>query len=46
MSLNLRDIEHFYQCKLRNFIMLPKLVQQLGRGERDIRINDLALIFV
>ncbi len=46
MSLNLRDIEHIYQWKFRDFIMLPELVQRLGRAGRDIHINAVALVFV
>lgn len=46
MGLNLRDVEHVYQWKLSDFIMLLELVQRLGRAGCDVRINAIAIVFV
>lgn len=46
MGINLPDIRRAIQFKISDYIMLPKLFQRLGRGERDVSCLAVAMVFV
>ncbi len=46
MGLNLKNIQCVYQWKLSDFIILPELIQHLGRAGRNVSIMAIALVFV
>lgn len=46
MGINLHDIQRAIHFKISGYIMLPKLLQQLGWGRRDVFSLAVALVFV
>ncbi len=46
IGINLFDIRRAVQFKISDYIMLPELVQRLGRGGRNVSSLAVALIFV